>query len=96
VLWSVRGPSRFLFFFAVQFCELWGGKMGGGIENRTPNYKQEIAAAKPLDSKKDHVPLMEWLDIRKLQMEKQLGTSQGNMSILTAFGQRGKEQKKDI
>jgi hypothetical protein len=29
VLWSVRGPSHFSVFFAVQFCALWGGKKGG-------------------------------------------------------------------
>jgi len=37
-------------------------------------YKHEIAKAKSLDSKKDHVPLMEQSDLRKLQMEKQPGT----------------------
>ena len=56
-------------------------------------YKQEIAEAKSLDSKKDHVPLMEWLDLRKLQVEKRPGTPEENMSILTAFGQKTKKQK---
>ncbi len=67
-----------------------------GLGKRIRLYKQEIAAAKSLDSKKDYVPLMECLDLRKLQMENQLGTPQGNMSILAAFGQKSKKQKKDI
>jgi hypothetical protein len=39
---------------------------------------------------------MEQLDLRKLQMEKQPESPQGNMSILAAFGQKSKKQKKDI
>ena len=64
-----------------------------GLGKRVRVYKQEIAAAKSLDSKKDHVPLMEQLDLRKLQMEKQPGTPQGNMSILAAFGPKSKKKK---
>jgi hypothetical protein len=30
VLWSVRDQYCFSGFFAVQFCELWGGGKGGG------------------------------------------------------------------
>ena len=56
-------------------------------------YKQEIAEAKSLDSIKDHVPLMERSDLRKLQVEKRPGTPEGNMPILTAFGQKTKKQK---
>jgi hypothetical protein len=67
-----------------------------GLGKRVRVYKQEIAAAKSFDSKKDHVPLMERLDLRKLQMEKQPGTPQGNMSTLAAFRQKSKKQKKDI
>jgi hypothetical protein len=67
-----------------------------GLGKRVRVYKQEIAAAKSLDSKKAHVPLMERLDLRKLQMEKQPGTPQGNMSILVAFRQKSKKQEKDI
>jgi hypothetical protein len=37
---------------------------------------------------------MELLDLRKLQMEKQPGTPEGNMSILAAFGQKSKKQNK--
>ena len=64
-----------------------------GLGKRVILYKQEIAEAKSLDSKKDHVPLMEWTDLRKLQVEKQPGTPEGNMSMLTAFGQKTKTQK---
>ncbi len=56
-------------------------------------YKQEIADARFLDSKKDHVHLIEQSDLRKLQMEKQPGTPEGNMSILAAFGQMQKSRK---
>jgi hypothetical protein len=42
---------------------------------------QEIAEEKYLDSKKDHVPLMEQSCLRKLQVEKPPGTRKGNMSI---------------
>jgi hypothetical protein len=56
-----------------------------GLGKRVRLYKQEIAEAKSLDSKKDHVPLMEQLDLRKLQVEKRPGTPEGNMSILTAL-----------
>jgi hypothetical protein len=64
-----------------------------GLGKRVRLYKQEIAEAKSLDSKKDHVPLMERSDLRKLQVEKRPGTPEGNMSILTAFGQKTKKQK---
>ena len=56
-------------------------------------YKQEIADARFLDSKKDHVHLIEQSDLRKLQMEKQPGTPEGNMSILAAFRQKSKKRK---
>jgi hypothetical protein len=37
VMWSVCGTSRFSVFFAVQFCELWKKKGGGGgVTHRTP------------------------------------------------------------
>jgi hypothetical protein len=52
-----------------------------GLGKRVRLYKQEIAEAKSLDSKKDHVPLMERSDLRKLQVEKRPGTPEGNMSI---------------
>jgi hypothetical protein len=64
-----------------------------GLGKRVRLYKQEIAEAKSLDSKKDHVPLMERSDLRKRQVEKRPGTPEGNMSILTAFGQTTKKQK---
>jgi len=48
-----------------------------GLGKRVRLYKQEIAEAKSLDSKKDHVPLMERSDLRKLQVEKR----EGDMSI---------------
>ena len=64
-----------------------------GLGKRVRLYKQEIAKAKSLDSKKDHVPLMERSDLRKLPMEKRPETPEGNMSILTAFGQKAKKQK---
>ena len=64
-----------------------------GLGKRVRLYKQEIAEAISFDSKKDHVPLMEQSDLRKLQVEKQPGTPEGNMSILTAFGQKTKKQK---
>ena len=64
-----------------------------GLGKRVRLYKQEIAEEKSLDSKKDHVPLMERSDLRKLQVEKRPGTPEGNMSILTAFGQKTKKQK---
>jgi hypothetical protein len=64
-----------------------------GLGKRVRLYKQEIAEAKSLDSKKDPVPLMERSDLRKLQVEKRPGTPEGNMSILTAFGQKTKKQK---
>ena len=63
-----------------------------GLGKRVRLYKQDIAKAKSLDSKKDHVPLMERSDLRKLQVEKRPGTPEGNMSILTAFGQKTKKQ----
>ncbi len=65
-----------------------------GLGKRVRLYKQEIAEAKSFDSKKDHVPLMERSDLRKLQEEKRLGTPKGNMSILAAFGQQAKKQKR--
>jgi hypothetical protein len=64
-----------------------------GLCKRVRLYKQEIAEAKSLDSKKDNVPLMERSDLRKLQVEKRPETPEGNMSILTAFGQKTKTQK---
>jgi hypothetical protein len=64
-----------------------------GLGKRVRLYKQEIAKAKSLDSKNGHVPLMELSDLRKLQGDKQPGTPEGNMSILTAFGQKAKKQK---
>ncbi len=44
-----------------------------GLGKRVRVYKQESAAAKSLDSKKDHVPLMEWLDLQKLQKHVYIG-----------------------
>jgi hypothetical protein len=64
-----------------------------GLGKRARVYKEEIAEAKSLDIKKDHVPLMERSDLRKLQMEKQPGTPKGNMSILAASRQKSKRQK---
>ena len=54
-----------------------------GLGKRVSLYKQQIAEEKYLDSKKDHVPLMEQSGLRKLQVEKPpaLGTPKGNMSI---------------
>jgi len=40
-----------------------------GLGKRVRLYKQEIAEAKSLGSKNDHVPLMERSDLRKLQPE---------------------------
>jgi hypothetical protein len=65
-----------------------------GLSKRVRVYKQKNADARSLDSKKDPVHLMERLDLRKLQMEKQPGTPEGNMSILAAFGKKSKKQKK--
>jgi hypothetical protein len=64
-----------------------------GQGKRVRVYKQEIADARSLDSKKDHVHLIEWSDLRKLQMEKQPGTPEGNKSILAAFVQKQKSKK---
>ena len=36
---------------------------------------------------------MDWSDLGKLQGDKQPGTPEGNMSRLTAFGQKTKKQK---
>ena len=63
-----------------------------GLGKRVRLYKQEIAEAKSLDSKKDHVPLMERSDLRKLQVEKRPGTLR-EICLLTAFGQKTKKQK---
>jgi len=63
-----------------------------GLGKRVRLYKQEVAEAKSLDSKKDHVPLMERSDLRKLQVEKQPGTLR-EICLLTAFGQKTKKQK---
>ena len=65
-----------------------------GLGKRVRMYKQEIAEAKSLDSKKDYAPLMERSNLRKLQVEKQPGTPKENMSILAAFGQQTKKQKR--
>jgi len=62
-----------------------------GLGKRVRLYKQEIAKAKSLDSKKDHVPLMEWSVLRKLQMEKRPGTPEGNMSIFDCIWAKDKE-----
>ncbi len=63
-----------------------------GLGKRVRLCKQDIAKAKSLDSKKDHVPLMERSDLRKLQVEKQPGTLR-EICLLTAFGQKTKKQK---
>ena len=65
-----------------------------GLGKRVRLYKQEVAEAKSLDSKKDYAPLMERSNLRKLQVEKQPGTPKENMSILAAFGQQTKKQKR--
>ena len=57
-----------------------------GLGKRVKLYKQEIAEAKSLDIKNDHVPLMERSDLRKLQVEKQPGIPEGNMVLSSRFG----------
>jgi hypothetical protein len=64
-----------------------------GLGKRVRAYKEEISEAEYLNSKKDHVPLMERSDLSLHQREKQPGTPEGNMSILAAFGPKSKRKK---